>query len=947
MSIHFNQSALVIVCLICLTIGIYSWQWWQKYNLTTNHFIHPTPKTDLDDLEKAILLDNKDITKCQHFAQGKQLLVADSNGIGYLCERHHLEKTTGCCQILSPSTRGPHICDSCSLISHCCTSFEDCTSCCLKADHRIHLQNYIRSRDLKTKLLLSHLSTPFDVCLSRCRTHNMMNINHTNNETNQIISNSNYLPFNIYWLDSSYQQTCLPDSPWQKILEQLEPILANRASQQLDNQQRRQILIELLGTQFQLKLFSSQPDMPHLLTPPFMSEEHRRKLENEAKSWLQIETFKAAVEIGATVTEDNDIDQLSNGMRDFLEYTYQIVCKSFECYLNEIKQREIMKQEQQKLQEINNVKNQNEIIGSSKFRPILRDLQANSKQLPMINELISTSKSIAFHYSDTLSSSIIAILKRDLRRVVILKEKVFGQQLPRALRQLIWTECLLRFEKEPIDDDLNFVEYQTRRDFAAGVTRGKNELQLKHPSYTPVANLIENAVIETYSKTLALHPYLEEHHLRLTIKILNVLYTYKKEYESYFIYWLLPCQLSYGDDENKNESIYVIAMHLNLFIRHCFPTWPNVFTIANDILLDLSKSDQNFYEHLKAISTIRRNINTQDFTKEIISLESKEASSALQYNDESMSNPVLFLRKWIGQMFVGILNSNAVLYLWDQFFMITWDTVYIKHAAKAILYLLRDRLMYATDYNDMRKMLLDEPCLLYTSDVQAAFIHLAVRNEDPKCIPAMNQRFYPSKSISTNQSDSKKHKTYLETIGIRNISLNLIIVPNLDPQEEFKYKSLIVEIQVHDDGEILGVVSTKSVPVTQNSSPTTQKLKIDIPNDKLIVSIQQVRHSSIPTRIQALVLVHQRLDGNTQKTLGFCRFPLYIPQRIGNLDTWEVTYGPIKRALHPGTPPSAIDTIPDVPNIFIVDTIGRGSTISLVVFDPKAEQYSQLKNPSR
>ncbi|CAF4487086.1 unnamed protein product, partial [Rotaria magnacalcarata] len=45
------------------------------------------------------------------------------------------------------------------------------------------------------------------------------------------------------------------------------------------------------------------------------------------------------------------------------------------------------------------------------------------------------------------------------------------------------------------------------------------------------------------------------------------------------------------------------------------------------------------------------------------------------------------------------------------------------------------------------------------------------------------------------------------------------------------------------------------------SSPTTQKLKVDIPNDKLIVSIQQIRHSSIPTRIQALVLVRQRLDG--------------------------------------------------------------------------------------
>lgn len=29
--------------------------------------------------------------------------------------------------------------------------------------------------------------------------------------------NLKYLPFNIQWLDSSYQQTLLPDSPWQKV----------------------------------------------------------------------------------------------------------------------------------------------------------------------------------------------------------------------------------------------------------------------------------------------------------------------------------------------------------------------------------------------------------------------------------------------------------------------------------------------------------------------------------------------------------------------------------------------------------------------------------------------------------------------------------------------------------------------------------------------------------
>ncbi|CAF4972162.1 unnamed protein product [Rotaria sp. Silwood1] len=92
-----------------------------------------------------------------------------------------------------------------------------------------------------------------------------------------------------------------------------------------------------------------------------------------------------------------------------------------------------------------------------------------------------------------------------------------------------------------------------------------------------------------------------------------------------------------------------------------------------------------------------------------------------------------------------------------------------------------------------------------------------------------------------------------------------------DFQQEFNYKSLIVEIQIHEDVEILSVISTKSIPI-------------------------------IPV---------------TQKTLGYCRFPLYIPQKIGNLDTWEVTFGPVKRALHPGVPILSIDMIPDIPQVFV------------------------------
>ncbi len=69
-------------------------------------------------------------------------------------------------------------------------------------------------------------------------------------------------------------------------------------------------------------------------------------------------------------------------------------------------------------------------------------------------EFPSTPSEMTSQYSDIVSSSVVAILKRDPRRVIFITEKLFGQQLPLSLRQFIWTECLLRFEKKPFDYDL-------------------------------------------------------------------------------------------------------------------------------------------------------------------------------------------------------------------------------------------------------------------------------------------------------------------------------------------------------------------------------------------------------------------------------------------------------------------------------------------------------------
>ena len=109
-------------------------------------------------------------------------------------------------------------------------------------------------------------------------------------------------------------------------------------------------------------------------------------------------------------------------------------------------------------------------------------------------------------------------------------------------------------------------------------------------------------------------------------------------------------------------------MHLDLFVRNCFPKWTEIFTIANKIMTDLSSIDAEFHDHLKNISKIRTKINpkvieietkkktrwkssrSKDFVAEVISLESKQSGTMTQYARELMSDPIIFLRKWLGEV---------------------------------------------------------------------------------------------------------------------------------------------------------------------------------------------------------------------------------------------------------------------------------------------------------
>ena len=102
-----------------------------------------------------------------------------------------------------------------------------------------------------------------------------------------------------------------------------------------------------------------------------------------------------------------------------------------------------------------------------------------------------------------------------------------------------------------------------------------------------------------------------ETHLRQTMKVLNVLYTFSKDYEPYYTYWLLPFQIAFQSDKGKNELIYDLAMYLDLFVKNFFPQWNEIFVIASKVMKDLSLNDSEFYEHLKRISKLNPKVNSK------------------------------------------------------------------------------------------------------------------------------------------------------------------------------------------------------------------------------------------------------------------------------------------------------------------------------------------------
>lgn len=94
--------------------------------------------------------------------------------------------------------------------------------------------------------------------------------------------------------------------------------------------------------------------------------------------------------------------------------------------------------------------------------------------------------------------------------------------------------------------------------------------------------------------------------------------------------------------------------------------------------------------------------------------------------------------------------------------------------------------MQAKDYDDMRRVFLEEPYKLYTADIQSAFMHLTSGGRED-VVAGFNRR--NNESLNNGADDSDKFDNYNKYL---NSNLNSKKKPTLEPFALKNFKLMLI-----------------------------------------------------------------------------------------------------------------------------------------------------------
>merc|ERR1712218_749819 len=172
-----------------------------------------------------------------------------------------------------------------------------------------------------------------------------------------------------------------------------------------------------------------------------------------------------------------------------------------------------------------------------------------------------------------------------------------------------------------------------------------------------------------------------------------------------------------------------------------------IFQAVSDIDDILKKEDFEYFEHLKRPLKDLDNVNEKDFDEEMICLDAKSCAKVMKDITKSKSQNLqdttkrifeengtaILIRQWLHHGFVDILSRNCILYVWDLFFLHSWDIEVQKKVVLSLLMLLRPWIIRCQNYRRIRNTFIIEPSRIYCSDLKKMFQHIMNAGDFQQC----------------------------------------------------------------------------------------------------------------------------------------------------------------------------------------------------------------------
>ncbi|XP_069827888.1 uncharacterized protein [Dendropsophus ebraccatus] len=750
------------------------------------------------------------------------------------------------------------------------------------------------------------------------------------------------------WLDFCFQNALLPGSPWHKVLSRISAAFAD-SIQISEDPTERQIIFQLLGNHFVEKHFSDSPNDPSLVNPSNLSVMEYERLERKIKRQLWDQWRRAAERSGCNT--DRDTAEVSPEMTSFIHHTFQLVERAMDSFLAHEANSKSPGMDEELVSRRSFSRKRPKSVESKDLHFAInrRDRWSGDQiQRPPLSSAAA----------DVLARSVCAVVALDPGTMRSVCDRLHGHLCPRTLRRFIWMEKLLRSEKKFKEANISIRGKEARERYGKTLEHRCDELKLRSATRSPISGLIESAVVEKFESTPSMCPFAsDEVMIKESSKSLNILYVYNGVYEPYLIHWLFPLQMAFRETPSTAEHPYELFMYLHLLIKNIFPSWLEISAMAERVMAVLQMEDEELFTHLQRIFPRNVTFSPKDFIVELMAREREEAMklyassskppSLSSLHEEQLANPVIFLRKWMGEGFVNSLDLPAVLLIWDQLFMQNWNRNVMESFCIVLLMLLRDSFMAATDFPAVRQIFLSGGYHLLTADIQKAWIHLQ-QGGVAADIPAMNRlRHGPIRGRSPRLQGTvhSENLRKIPSFGVRDVVLKIsetslsTIVRDFDPSD------LQLALSVYSGHiKLLSKTSTMK-PILLEGANKNEATRNHIKFNDLFEfeSIDRLdsRNDSESGGNPFVVMKINYSDGEQAvQTLGWAKVDAFEQEARSSHLLWKPRESSSLFSLHPGKEPDNIQECTSS----ITRSGSADPSIECTVYDPTRKYTSSINH---